>query len=77
MRFIVTTAFILGILALPQGAPAQQTPASPSAVPAQPQAPVGHRQPRGRDAKTEPGADEPKPAERELDKVLHSICRGC
>jgi hypothetical protein len=58
-------------------------PSSATTVPEAPAAPVGHRQPtpnslpaNTRELEQQPGAGEPTPEERELDRRL-TICRGC
>ena len=67
--------------ALSSGAWSQGGPPSPSATQAQQQAPTGHRQPKASDLPADPGttsSDEAmKQMDRELDKKLKSICRGC
>lgn len=41
-------------------------------------APVGHRQPTAADVGKDPGADAARSAEdRELDRKIRSICKGC
>ena len=57
-------------------APSTQTSPSPSTTGrAQPQAPVGHRQPRAADVPPETGTTV-LPGQKELDKKLR-ICRDC
>jgi hypothetical protein len=78
MRFLLMA--VLGVstlaasaLTMP-GAVLAQTPSSPAA--AQPQAPVGHRQPRAQDVPSDQ-SEATKAEDRALDKALKSICRGC
>jgi hypothetical protein len=53
---------------------AQQPPASTVA------APVGHRQPRAGDVPSETGSNDPgkiDAQDRELDRMIKGICKGC
>ena len=77
----VVVALALGISpAWAQTSPTSQPPAQSSPSPsttgrAQPQAPVGHRQPRAADVPRETGTTF-RPGQKELDKKLR-ICRDC
>jgi hypothetical protein len=56
-------------------------PSSPSpAADNVPAAPVGHRQPRPADLPSETGKNDPSridPQDRELDRTIKNICKGC
>ena len=55
--------------------PAQSSPSPSTTGRAQPQAPVGHRQPRAADVPPETGTTLP-PGQKQLDRELR-ICRDC
>ena len=78
----VTAVALFVLLMVANGAQAQTNPSSPGNSGTQNQAPVGHRQPRAadvRDAGASTSEEEKKTKEldRELDRKLKSICRGC
>jgi len=81
MRRVATIA--LFVLLMPaNGAQTQTNPSSPANSATQNQAPVGHRQPRAADvagagASTSEEKKKTKELDRELDRKLKSICRGC
>ena len=78
MGFILMAASGLAMLVLMDIAVAQQSPAASSTTSPQPQAPVGHRQPQAKDVAAEPRSDQAiKDMDRNLEKALKSICRGC
>ena len=55
-------------------------PAAQSDSGSVPQAPIGHRQPRPSDLPPEAGKDDPTridAQDRELDRMIKNICKGC
>jgi hypothetical protein len=82
MRFI---GYVAGYVALavasivgPDLASAQQKGTAPPGATAERQAPVGHRQPQAKDAPSEhQGGDGVRAEDREMEKALKGICRGC
>lgn len=93
MRLMTAVLGLTAWLALAGPASAQGTsaPNAPSVSPKGPPAPVGHRQPRqsdvtggnvqrGSPATTAPpgnALEAEKEKDRELNRLLNSICRGC
>lgn len=65
---------------LPPKALRQQPAAQPTNAGTLPAAPVGHRQPRPGDLPPETGKDNPDRVDtqdRELDRMIKNICKGC
>ena len=82
MRALAMTAVVLLGVALAAPALAQNTPASRGTSAGKAgQAPTGHRQPRALDTppadQTPPSEETNKQLDRELDRKLKGICRGC
>jgi hypothetical protein len=85
MRVILMAVVALSATALapdtsmvPAVAWAQPKSSSGTGTAAQPQAPVGHRQPQAKDLPTDPHSEQAiKEMDRHLEKALKSICKGC
>ena len=78
MRFIGCIALALACCLGSYAAMAQQKPSTPSGAAAQPQAPTGHRQPQTKNTPPDrTGEDTVKPEDRQMEKALKGICRGC
>ena len=81
MRVLATTAAVILAVVVTVPALGQGTPAAPAASAKKAgQAPTGHRQPRAQDTRldqTPPSEETSKQLDRELDRKLKGICRGC
>ena len=84
MRLVAMVSLALlgaGPAALAQTGSGTGSPGAANQSAAQPQAPVGHRQPRSDQVPSEKNLSDPNnPANKEdaaLDKKIKSICRGC
>jgi hypothetical protein len=79
---VLAAGIVLPATAVAQSSPAPGSPGRPPgtsgiAPPTTKEAPVGHRQPRAGDV---PDPDIAAPhggRDKEIDRVLNSICRGC
>ncbi len=78
MRIITIAACIVAVLGLTSLAEAQQGGGGATST-GQGQTGMPHRQPTAKDSPAEPArTDQPtSEADRKLDRVLKSICRGC
>jgi hypothetical protein len=77
---VLAASFVLPATAVAQSSPSPGSPGRPPgtsgiAPPTTKQAPAGHRQPRATDV-PDPGAQRDI-RDKEVDRVLNSICRGC
>ena len=77
---VLAASIVLPATAIAQSSPAPGSPRVPpgtsgTAPPTTKEAPVGHRQPRQSDV-PDPGAQRDI-RDKEVDRVLNSICRGC
>ena len=70
---VLAASIVLPAAAVAQSSPAPGTTGTSVTPPRE--APVGHRQPRATDA-PDPGTQRAI-RDKELDRVLNSICRGC